>query len=330
MENVRIKRRERPGGRDSSRRHPIPLPTADRPIFRAMKIGVLTAGGDCPGLNAVIRAVTRKSLAAGHEVVGLWRGYAGLAERSYVPLDMRVVSGILPLGGTILSTSSYDPYRHEDGVEKVREAVEQRRVRRRRRDRRRAHDEHHAQAARGRAPDDRRAEDDRQRRSLHRPHVRIRHRGPGRDRRDRPPPHDGRVPRPRDGDRGDGPQHGLDRGLQRHRRRRRRDRDPRARADRRGDRRLDQRAPQARQELLDRGRRGGRRAGLRVRGEAPDTRFDGDRQLRLSAARRHRPGARPRRSRSAPASRRASRRSGTSSAAVRRRPRTACSPPATG
>ena len=88
-----------------------------------MKIGVLTAGGDCPGLNAVIRAVTRKSLAADHEVAGLWRGYAGLAERSYVPLDMRVVSGILPLGGTILSTSSYDPYRHEDGVEKVREAV---------------------------------------------------------------------------------------------------------------------------------------------------------------------------------------------------------------
>jgi phosphofructokinase-like protein len=90
-----------------------------------MKIGVLTAGGDCPGLNAVIRAVTRKSLAAGHEVVGLWRGYAGLAERSYMPLDMRAVSGILPLGGTILSTSSYDPYRHDDGVQKVRAAVEQ-------------------------------------------------------------------------------------------------------------------------------------------------------------------------------------------------------------
>ena len=90
-----------------------------------MKIGVLTAGGDCPGLNAVIRAVTRRSNAVGHEVVGLWRGYAGLAERSYVPLDMRVVSGILPLGGTILSTSSYDPYRHDDGVQKVREAVEQ-------------------------------------------------------------------------------------------------------------------------------------------------------------------------------------------------------------
>ena len=90
-----------------------------------MKIGVLTAGGDCPGLNAVIRAVTRKAMAEGHEAVGLWRGYAGLAERSYVPLDMRAVSGILPLGGTILSTSSYDPYRHEDGVRRVAEAVEQ-------------------------------------------------------------------------------------------------------------------------------------------------------------------------------------------------------------
>ena len=90
-----------------------------------MKIGVLTAGGDCPGLNAVIRAVARKALAGGHEPVGLWRGYAGLAERSYVPLDMRAVSGILPLGGTILSTSSYDPFRHEDGVEACGAAIEQ-------------------------------------------------------------------------------------------------------------------------------------------------------------------------------------------------------------
>ena len=47
--------------------------------------------------SKVIRAVTRKGIAEGHEVVGLWRGYAGLAERSYVPLDIRAVSGILPL-----------------------------------------------------------------------------------------------------------------------------------------------------------------------------------------------------------------------------------------
>ncbi len=92
-------------------------------IGPVLKIGVLTAGGDCPGLNAVIRAVVRRSLAGGHEPVGLWRGYAGLAERSYVDLDMRTVSGILHLGGTILSTSNFDPYRHENGVERVLEAV---------------------------------------------------------------------------------------------------------------------------------------------------------------------------------------------------------------
>jgi 6-phosphofructokinase 1 len=90
-----------------------------------LKVGVLTAGGDCPGLNAAIRAVVRRSLAGGHEPVGLWRGYAGLAERSYVDLDMRTVSGILHLGGTILSTSSYDPFGHDGGVEQVLEAVEQ-------------------------------------------------------------------------------------------------------------------------------------------------------------------------------------------------------------
>jgi ATP-dependent phosphofructokinase / diphosphate-dependent phosphofructokinase len=90
-----------------------------------MKIGILTSGGDCPGLNAVIRAVVRRSLAGGHEPIGLWRGYAGLAERSYVDLDMRAVSGILHLGGTIISTSSYDPYRHDGGVEQVLAAVEE-------------------------------------------------------------------------------------------------------------------------------------------------------------------------------------------------------------
>jgi 6-phosphofructokinase 1 len=91
--------------------------------MRRVKVGVLTAGGDCPGLNAVIRAVTRKCLNGGHEVVGVWRGYLGLAERSYTTLDMRAVSGILPLGGTIVSTSSFDPFREADGVEKVKAAV---------------------------------------------------------------------------------------------------------------------------------------------------------------------------------------------------------------
>jgi ATP-dependent phosphofructokinase / diphosphate-dependent phosphofructokinase len=90
-----------------------------------VKVGVLTAGGDCPGLNAVIRAVTRRCLNGSHEMVGIRRGYQGLAARSYEPLDMRTVSGILPLGGTILSTSSFDPYLEPDGVERVETAVEQ-------------------------------------------------------------------------------------------------------------------------------------------------------------------------------------------------------------
>ena len=234
--------------------------------------------------------------------------------------------------GTILSTSSYDPFRHEDGVERVTRGRRAGRLRRGRGDRRRAHDEHHAPAARGpRAPAGRRAEDDRQRRPLHRLHVRLRHRCADRDRRDRPPAHDRPVARPRDGDRGDGPQHGLDRRLQRHRGRRRRDRDPRARADRGGDRRL--RSTPATER--------GKSFSIVVVAEGAELAFaSGEKrqvrastetdQLRLPAAGRHRPGAGERDRGSAPASRRASRRSATCSAAARRPRPTACSPPATG
>lgn len=84
-----------------------------------MRVGILTAGGDCPGLNAVIRAVTRYALEHGDEVVGLIGGYKGLAERELRELDMRSVSGILHLGGTILYTSSFDPYNERDGVDRV-------------------------------------------------------------------------------------------------------------------------------------------------------------------------------------------------------------------
>ena len=84
-----------------------------------MRFGILTAGGDCPGLNAVIRACGRRLLEAGHTPIGLRRGYRGLAERDWMELDYRSLSGILHLGGTILSTSSYDPFMEEDGVGKV-------------------------------------------------------------------------------------------------------------------------------------------------------------------------------------------------------------------
>ncbi len=86
-----------------------------------MRIGVLTAGGDCPGLNAAIRAVARSAMDNGDEAVGIYRGYRGLAEGDFVALDMRTVSGILHLGGTILSTSSFEPIR-EGAVDRVKRA----------------------------------------------------------------------------------------------------------------------------------------------------------------------------------------------------------------
>jgi phosphofructokinase-like protein len=91
-----------------------------------MRIGLLTAGGDCPGLNAVIRAVARSAMQQGDEAVGIRRGYQGLAENDYMPLGMSQVTGILHQGGTILGTSSYEPIR-EGAVEKVAAAFEQQR-----------------------------------------------------------------------------------------------------------------------------------------------------------------------------------------------------------
>jgi 6-phosphofructokinase 1 len=87
-----------------------------------VKIGVLTAGGDCPGLNAVIRAVARSAMQQGDEAVGIMRGYQGLVAREYMPLDMRAVSGILHLGGTILRTSSFEPFR-EGAVNLIADAI---------------------------------------------------------------------------------------------------------------------------------------------------------------------------------------------------------------
>jgi len=83
------------------------------------KIGILTGGGDCPGLNPVIRAVVRKGFNEGYEVVGIKDGWKGLIESDTVKLDLATVSGILPRGGTILGTSRTNPYKKEGGVEKA-------------------------------------------------------------------------------------------------------------------------------------------------------------------------------------------------------------------
>jgi len=86
-----------------------------------VKVGVLTGGGDCPGLNAVIRAVARRSFVRGHEVVGVREGWRGLVEGKLEPLGNREINGLLPRGGTIIGTSRTNPYKVEGGVERVRE-----------------------------------------------------------------------------------------------------------------------------------------------------------------------------------------------------------------
>ncbi len=84
-----------------------------------MRVGILTGGGDCPGLNAVIRAVTRRSLARGHEVVGVLHGWRGMVDGVFEPLGPREISGILPRGGTIIGTSRTNPYKLDGGVERT-------------------------------------------------------------------------------------------------------------------------------------------------------------------------------------------------------------------
>jgi ATP-dependent phosphofructokinase / diphosphate-dependent phosphofructokinase len=84
------------------------------------RVGILTGGGDCPGLNAVIRAVSRRSLGRGWEVIGVREGWRGLVDGLFEPLGAREISGLLPRGGTILGTTRTNPYKLEDGVERVR------------------------------------------------------------------------------------------------------------------------------------------------------------------------------------------------------------------
>jgi ATP-dependent phosphofructokinase / diphosphate-dependent phosphofructokinase len=84
-----------------------------------MKIGMLTGGGDCPGLNAVIRAVVRKGIFTyGDEFVGFLEGWRGVIENMSTPLDLDAVGGILPRGGTILRTSRTNPSKRADGIDR--------------------------------------------------------------------------------------------------------------------------------------------------------------------------------------------------------------------
>ncbi len=85
-----------------------------------MRIGVLTGGGDCPGLNAVIRAVVRKGeVGHGDEFVGFLDGWRGVVEQRTTPLDVERCRGILPRGGTILGTSRTNPFKIDGGVDRA-------------------------------------------------------------------------------------------------------------------------------------------------------------------------------------------------------------------
>ena len=256
----------------------------------AMRIGLLNGGGDCPGLNAVIRAVVRKGEGVlGHKIVGLpprlarcHRGRGGRADRrarregcctaaarssarrGRTRTSARVTS---PRCSTRCARERVDVLIAIGGEDTL--GVAHRLLR-------------EGVACVG-VP-----EDDRQRPLRDRLHVRLRHRGADRDRRDRPAAHDGREPRPRDGRRGDGSARGVDRAPLGARRRRRHDPHPRGAVRHRRGVRAAPASPRAGRELLDRRRGRGRDA---ARGH------DGDagrraRRVRARAPRRHRGAAR--------------------------------------
>lgn len=82
------------------------------------KVAILTGGGDCPGLNAVIRAVSWKLITVyGYEVVGVRKGWRGLLDNDFMELDLSSISGILTRGGTILRTSRTNPFEEDGSVE---------------------------------------------------------------------------------------------------------------------------------------------------------------------------------------------------------------------
>ncbi len=83
------------------------------------KVGILTSGGDAPGMNAAIRASVRAALHYGYDVVGINRGYAGLLEKDFIPMNTNLVRGIIGLGGTILRTSRSEFFPTEAGLQKA-------------------------------------------------------------------------------------------------------------------------------------------------------------------------------------------------------------------
>ena len=94
-----------------------------------MRVGVLTGGGDCPGLNAVIRAVVRKGEGIyGHQIVGFRQGWRGVLDGEAVELTLANTRGLIHRGGTILGTSRTNPVKMENGLARVRATLERERI----------------------------------------------------------------------------------------------------------------------------------------------------------------------------------------------------------
>src|ERR1700683_3341643 len=94
-----------------------------------MRVGLLTGGGDCPGLNAVIRAVVRKGETVyGDDLVGVLEGWRGVIDNRPTVLNVERCRGILPRGGTILFTSRTNPYKIEGGVERAVATLREQRI----------------------------------------------------------------------------------------------------------------------------------------------------------------------------------------------------------
>jgi len=94
-----------------------------------MRVGVLTGGGDCPGLNAVIRGIVRKAEREyGIEVTGFCDGWSGLLEDRWMPLTVESCRGILPRGGTVIGTSRNQPFMYPDGMKRLKDTMARREV----------------------------------------------------------------------------------------------------------------------------------------------------------------------------------------------------------
>jgi phosphofructokinase-like protein len=94
-----------------------------------VRIGILTGGGDCPGLNAAIRAVVKHGMGTyGHSMIGFRNGWKGVVDEDVVEIDRQQIRNVLSLGGTMLGTARYHPHAHEGGIEAVMSTLESERI----------------------------------------------------------------------------------------------------------------------------------------------------------------------------------------------------------